>query len=170
MTIVLVGITASGKTTVGQRLARLLEVPFRDSDDIVSARTGKILREIFVDDGEEAFRALEEAAVREALPHGGVLALGSGAVLSAPIRAALAGHTVVWLELSVATATRRAGMAALGPRLLGDVRKQLQDLLDQRTPLYTQVATYRVDANRRPAEDLAAEIQRLVQTSAEVAT
>src|SRR5260370_34242687 len=85
--MVLVGPPGAGKTTVGQLVAARLAVPFRDTDTDVAHRAGKPGLDIFVDDGEEAFRALEREAVAAALAeHPGVLALGGGAVPAQPTR------------------------------------------------------------------------------------
>jgi len=105
--VVIVGMPASGKSTVGREVAAALGIHFRDADDVIEARSGKLIREIFSDDGEEAFRAIEEVVVLESLDaDDGVVSLGGGAVLSPTIRAALVGLPVVWLEVGVATATR----------------------------------------------------------------
>ena len=144
-TVVIVGMPASGKSTVGHAVAKRLGVTFADTDT-------------FTDDGEAAFRHLEEEVVAEALGRDGVLSLGGGAILSARTRDLLRDHLVVWLDVSVATATRRAGMTQLRPLLLGDVRSRMQALLDARLPLYREVATLRIDTNRRPVSRVAAEI------------
>ena len=84
---VLVGVPGSGKSTIGRALAAALGVEFRDTDTDVEVDTGRSIADIFVQSGEPEFRRLEEAAVAEALTdHRGVLALGGGAVTSAPTR------------------------------------------------------------------------------------
>ncbi len=156
--VVVVGMPASGKSTVGQALAKRLGVPYADTDALIEAKTGKLIREIFTDDGEAVFRRIEEEVVAEALGGEGVLSLGGGAILSPRTRALLRGHEVVWLDVSVATATRRAGMNQLRPLLLGDVRARMQTLLEARLPLYREVATLRIDTNRRSASKVATRI------------
>ena len=154
--LVLVGPPAAGKTTVGRLVARRLGVAFTDSDDAVVQRAGKPVPEIFVDDGEEAFRELEAAAVADALAGtGGVLALGGGAVLRADTRARLAGHPVVFLATGVPAAATRVGLNRDRPLLLGNPRAQLRALLDERLPLYQEVARHTVRTDDRTPDEVA---------------
>jgi shikimate kinase len=156
---VIVGMPASGKSTVGSHVAEALGVPFYDADDVIEARTGKLIREIFSDDGEEAFRAIEEQVVLELLGKDDtVVSLGGGAVLSSTIRTALRGMPVVWLEVGVATATRRAGLNQLRPLLLGDVRARMETLLAERRHLYEEVATIMLKTDRASTDELADQI------------
>ncbi|MER6569715.1 shikimate kinase, partial [Streptomyces sp. NPDC001093] len=96
--VVLVGPMGVGKSTVGPLLAERLGVGYRDTDEDIVVAEGRPIAEIFVEEGEPVFRALEKRAVHTALAeHEGVLALGGGAVLDADTRALLAGHRVVYL-------------------------------------------------------------------------
>jgi shikimate kinase len=132
----------AGKTTVGEIVAARLGVGFQDTDAIIEARAGKPIPEIFVDDGEDHFRALERAAVAEALVvHDGVLALGGGAILAPETRALLRGHRVVYLSVELADVMHRVGMGAGRPLLAVNPRATMRYLLDQRRPLYEEVAT-----------------------------
>ena len=153
--VVLVGPPAAGKTTVGRLLAERLGVDFVDTDDLVVAAAGKPVGDIFVDDGEEAFRALEVAAVARALERDGVLALGGGAVLAAQTRERLAGHPVVLLAASVPTSAGRVGLNRDRPLLLGNPRQQLRALLEARLPLYREVAMAAVDTDGRTPDEVA---------------
>jgi len=165
--VVIVGMPASGKSTVGREVAAALGIHFRDADDVIEARSGKLIREIFSDDGEEAFRAIEEDVVLESLRADDcVVSLGGGAVLSPTIRAALVGLPVVWLEVGVATATRRAGLNQLRPLLLGDVRARMETLLAERRHLYEEVATIRLSTDRTSTTDLASQIVAALEESA----
>lgn len=157
--VVIVGMPASGKSTVGSQVAEALGVPFYDADDVIEARTGKLIREIFSDDGEDAFRALEEQVVMELLGTDDcVVSLGGGSVLSPTIRKAVTGMPVVWLEVGVATATRRAGLNQLRPLLLGDVRARMETLLEDRRHLYEEVATVRLTTDRSATHEIADQI------------
>jgi shikimate kinase len=142
---ILVGPPGAGKSTVGQLLAEALCAPFQDADTIIEATAGKPVPEIFVDDGEAAFRALERAAVASALTgFNGVLALGGGAILASETRAALRSHTVVYLSVGLHDAVRRVGLGAGRPLLTINPRATLRQLLEQRRPLYEEVATVTV--------------------------
>jgi shikimate kinase len=151
--IVLVGAPGSGKSTVGAMLAERLAVTFRDVDAVIVERAGKSVADIFTDDGETAFRSLEEQITAELLPLSGVLSLGGGAVLSPATRAALRGHRVVWLKVGLAQAVKRVGLDTARPLLLGNVRGQLLKLLNERAELYGEVATEVIDTDTAmPAE------------------
>ncbi|MFD3451280.1 shikimate kinase [Streptomyces sp. NPDC058691] len=154
--VVLVGPMGVGKTTVGELLAERLGVTCRDTDaDIVEAE-GRPISDIFVEDGEEHFRALEARAVRAALAeHPGVLALGGGAILSEDTRRLLAGLPVVFLDMDVAEAVRRVGLDAARPLLAVNPRRQWRELMDARRPLYTEVARAVVTTEDRTPEDVA---------------
>lgn len=150
----LVGAPGSGKSTVGALLSARLGVPFVDVDAVVESRAGKPVSEIFADDGEPAFRAMEEATTAELLGRPGVLSLGGGAVLPAATRDALQGHRVAWLQVSATNAAKRVGLNEARPLLLGNVRGTLIRLLAERTPLYAEVATVTVNTDDREAEDV----------------
>ena len=152
--IVIVGAPGAGKSTVGALLASRLGVPFRDVDQVIEEEAGKPVAEIFADDGEPAFRALEVETTLRLLEQSGVLSLGGGAVISAEIRQALAHHEVIWLQVSAAQAVRRVGMNEARPLLLGNVRGRLIKLLNERTPLYSQVASQTVTTDDRAAEQV----------------
>lgn len=148
---VLVGLPGSGKSTIGRRLAKALGVGLLDTDVAIEQRTGRSIADIFAIDGEQEFRRIEEDVVRAALAdHDGVLSLGGGAVTSPGVRAALAGHTVVYLEISAAEGVRRTGGNTVRPLLAGpDRAEKYRALMAKRAPLYRRVATMRVDTNRR---------------------
>jgi shikimate kinase len=154
--VIVVGAPGSGKTTVGQLLADRLGVAFRDTDADVEAAAGTTIAELFVEKGEPYFRDLEAEAVRAAVAaHDGVLALGGGAVIREETRQVLSGQCVAYLEVNLAEAASRAGLSTARPLLLGNVRGQLGRLLEQRKPLYEQVATITVSTVGRTAEEVA---------------
>ncbi len=156
---VLVGPPGAGKTTVGSMLAAALGVAFRDTDEDIAATAGKPIPEIFIDDGEDAFRALEREAVATALStFDGVLALGGGAILAETTREALRGHTVVYLSVELSDAVARVGLGAGRPLLTLNPRATLKYLLDQRRPLYEEVATITVRTDGRDPTSITEEI------------
>lgn len=157
--VVLVGPMGAGKSTVGRILAERWGVPVRDTDLEVERAAGKSVQDIFVDEGEAAFRALERHAVATALSeHDGVLSLGGGAVLDPDTQALLAGHTVVFLRVGLADAAKRVGLGQGRPLLLGNVRSRIKTLLEERTPIYEAVASLVVDTDGRSAAAVAGEI------------
>ena len=150
---VLVGAPGAGKTTVGGALAARLGVAFRDTDADVEARAGKSIADLFVEDGEEHFRALERQAVAVALEeHDGVLSLGGGAVLAEETRGLLREQVVVWLDVDLSGAAGRVGLGQGRPLVGLNPRAQLRQLLEQRRPLYREVATHTVDTSDVPAD------------------
>jgi len=157
--VVLVGPPGSGKSTVGPLLAARLGLDFRDTDADIERRTGRKVSEIFVDDGEPAFRAMERETARVALAeHRGVLALGAGAVMDTETRGRLAAHAVAFLDVGLADAARRMGLNRDRPLLLGNLRSQLKALMDARRPLYEEVATVTVRTDARTPDEVAAAV------------
>jgi shikimate kinase len=162
--LVVVGPPASGKTTVGTAVAATLGLPFRDTDADVEAQTGTTISDLFVEQGEPHFRALEERAVARALAeHDGVLALGGGAVTSAATRRLLVAHgraggTVLWLDVDVASAAKRVGLSRDRPLLSVNPRAMLRTMLEARAPLYAEVATVTVSTAGRPIDQVVTEV------------
>lgn len=161
--VVLVGPPGAGKTTVGGLLAERHEVGFRDTDRDVESTTGTTISDIFVEQGEHAFRVLERAAVRRALvEHDGVLALGGGAVLAAETRELLAGHRVVFLDVGLAAAVARTGLNRSRPLLALNPRAELSRMLAERRPLYEEVASFVVETDNRTPAQVADEIDSVL--------
>jgi len=148
---VLIGPPGSGKSTIGRRLAKAMGLSLLDTDAVIEDRTGRTIADIFATDGEPAFRRIEEEVIREALDsHDGILSLGGGAVVTPGVREALAGHTVVYLEISAAEGVRRTGGSTVRPLLAGpDRAEKYRALMTERGPLYRRVATIRINTNRR---------------------
>ena len=161
--LVLVGPPGAGKSTVGRLVAKNLGVTFRDTDADIVEQVGKPIAEVFIDDGEEHFRALERTAVEAALRrHAGVLSLGGGAVLDAGTRALLKGHRTLLLQVDLSSAASRVGMNRDRPVLALNPRAQLKQLLDARMPLYLEVATDVVDTSNRSARQVADDVTALL--------
>lgn len=157
--VILVGPPGAGKTTVGDEIAALLGLDVRDTDADVERTHGQTIADMFVDHGEEYFRAAEASAVRAALEqHDGIVSLGGGAVLHDGTRAALRGHPVVFLDVGLSEAARRVGLNTARPLLLGNVRSQMKALMDQRRAIYLDVAEYVVSTDSRSPREVADDI------------
>jgi shikimate kinase len=144
---ILIGPPGSGKSTVGPLLAARLKAGFLDTDDEVESIAGKPVGDIFVEDGEDAFRTLEWPVVQRALRYPGVVALGSGAILDRGVQRLLAGQRVIYLETGFAEVARRVGMNKARVPVPGNPRGVLRAMLEERLPLYRNVAraTVRTD-------------------------
>lgn len=160
--VVLIGAPGAGKSTVGRLLAARLGCEFLDVDREIEQRQGRPIRDIFAYDGEAAFRAIERDTTLELLDRPAVLSLGGGAPMTAEIREGLAGHTVVWLDVTAGRAADRVGLNVARPLLLGNVRGQLRALLAQRLPTYAALATHRVPTDESTPEQVADTVLQLL--------
>jgi shikimate kinase len=156
--VILVGPPGSGKSTVGPLLAARLRTGFLDTDDEVEAIARKPVSDIFVEDGEQAFRAIEARAVRQALGYHGVVALGSGAVLDPQTRDLLAGRPVIYLETSFTEVAKRVGLNRPRVPVPGNPRGMLRSMLEERLPLYQDVARVTVRTDDLSPEEIAGQI------------
>jgi shikimate kinase len=163
--VVLIGPPGAGKTAVGPLVAARLGVAFRDTDAEVGAAAGKPVSDIFIENGEEAFRELEREAAARALDehgalreHGGVLALGSGAVLDDQIRRLLEGLPVVYLSADFGTIARRVGLDRPRVVIPGNPRGRLRAMLEERHPLYQRLAAVTVETDDLDPGELADQI------------
>ena len=160
--MVLIGPPGAGKSAVGSLLAGRLGVEFRDTDADVGTVAGKPVSDIFIENGEEAFRELERAAVTRALgtlrEHGGVLALGSGAVLDPAVQSLLDGLRVVYLSADFGTVARRIGLDR--PRVVvpGNPRGRLRAMLGERDAIYQRLAAVTVPTDDLDPDELADQI------------
>ncbi len=148
--VVMIGFMGAGKSTVARHAAATLGGPAVDVDAAIAQRLGKPIAEIFADDGEGAFRQAEERITLELLNDTGrrVLALGGGALGSSRVRAALADHLVVWIDVDCETAWRRCGGSG---RPLAADRHEFERLYALRRPVYARVADVVVGHERGDA-------------------
>jgi shikimate kinase len=160
--IVLVGLMGVGKTTTGVRLAERLGRRLVDSDHLIEATTGQTVREIFADQGEPAFRALEEAALLEALaePEPLVIAAAGGVVMSPANRAALcrAQAFVVWLQADLDVLAQRAVTDVHRPLLDDDPAGTLARMATDRAEWYAEVADVSVVTTDRTPDEVVDEV------------
>lgn len=171
--VVLVGPPGAGKSTVARSLAARWGLTARDTDADVEASAGRPISEIFVDDGEPAFRAMEREAVTAALnEHDGVLALGGGAVLDPVTQSALAqyragGGVVVFLDVSLSHAAPRVGLTGSRPLLLGNPRARWKVLMDARRPVYQSVASVVVSTDDLSPREVVDEVVARISAAGE---
>lgn len=150
----------AGKTTIGRLLARKLNRRFVDSDHEIEARTGATIPWIFEIEGEACFRRREADVIRDLSAQDGlVLATGGGAVLNPESRAFLAERgTVIYLRASIGSILQRTSHDKNRPLLqTADPRAKLEELLEQRDPLYREIADLVIDTGRP-------NVQSMVQT------
>jgi shikimate kinase len=156
---VLVGFMGAGKSTVGAALARHLGVTLIDTDAEIVRRAGRPIPQIFTEDGEPAFRALEADVVADVLAHHrGVVALGGGAVTTLQVRELLRGHAVVHLDVTPEAGWTRV-RGSDRPLLRGDdeseAEQRYRDLHARRAALYRSVTVHRVDTTAGTADAVA---------------
>jgi len=162
--VVLIGPPGSGKSSVARALARTLGVTRRDTDADVERAAGKPIAEIFIDEGEQTFRAMERDAVALAMAeHTGVLALGGGAILDEQTQGLLiayvaGGGRVVFLDVSLSAVAPRVGLNAARPLLVGNPRRQWADLMEARRPIYEALSTDTVNTDHIRADRVAREL------------
>lgn len=162
--VVLIGPPGAGKSTVAAIVAARLGLEVRDTDQDVETAQGRSVQDIFVESGEPRFRELEHEAVARALvEHDGVLSLGGGAPLHEQTRSLLRQQRVIFLDVGLAKAAARVGLNSGRPLLLGNVRGQLKRLLDERRPVYLEVASSRIDTDALTPEEVADAVVDLVE-------
>lgn len=164
--LVFVGPMGAGKTSIGRRVARRLEMTFTDTDKVVSAAHGPI-PEIFAEHGEAHFRALEREAVLESLSGGGVVALGGGAVLDARTRDALRAHRVALLAVDPRVVRGRLS-GGTRPLLTGeeDPVERWSRIAAERAPLYDEVADAVFDTSKGPLQAVVDAVVKWVEAGA----
>jgi shikimate kinase len=163
--VFIVGFMGAGKTTVGRRLAQLLDCRFIDLDDVIEARAQKTVREIFAEFGEAHFRALERETIQACVQlRNTVVALGGGAYVTEENRAILRdiGKTI-WLDCPLEVCLSR--IASDGARPLAKSPEEMRQLLDKRLSAYAQ-ADIVLSVDRKSAEEVAKEIMEVLSNSA----
>ena len=153
--IILIGPPGAGKSSVGKALAKKLSLNFLDSDKVVEEKSGKSIPEIFITDGEPAFREMEKAVVIDLIENqDGVIALGGGSVMDLEVsKRLLPMANVDFLDVSISNAAPRVGFNRDRPLLLGNPRQQWIALMEKRRSTYEALAKARVSTdNKKPVE------------------
>lgn len=163
--VVLIGPPAAGKSRLGRRLSRLLQLPLIDTDRVVVEAHGPIPA-IFAEHGEPVFRAWEREAVAAALRERAIVSLGGGAVLDPATQQQLSGMPVVLLTITTEAAAARLDGSS---RPLAGGIEAWTALVAARAPLYESLATATWDTSRRPIDRIAQEIAEWA-TARETAT
>ena len=156
--IVLIGPPGAGKSSVGKALAKELSLPFIDSDSEIEKAAGKKISEIFVEDGEPHFRAMEVDKVKQLLrDFTGVISLGGGAPINKEISEILetVDYPVIFIDVSIAQAAIRIGFNKDRPLLLINPRQQWINLMSQRRPVYEKLATDTVSSDSKKPHEVA---------------
>jgi shikimate kinase len=157
--LILVGPPGSGKSTVGRLAADRLGVDFRDFDDDLERAHGLPAGELVVQLGREKFQESERELLTAILPEfTGVLALGGGTPTAPGVPELLGPYHVVFLDVDLEHLLRREGLVPLHPWLLPNPRAHLKELLNNRRPIYTQVATATVPTSDRAPADVLADV------------
>mgnify|MGYP000695529350 FL=1 len=155
--VILIGPMGSGKTTIGSLLAEKLGLSFRDTDHLIEEQEEKTVSQIFLDQGEDAFRAIEKRVLREELlTDGTVLSLGGGAPISIDAQSALraiASH-IIFLDISLSTVAPRIGFNRDRPLLLNNPRGQWQTLMEARRPIYEAIADATISVDDKSEEEI----------------
>ncbi|AZG44268.1 shikimate kinase [Gordonia insulae] len=154
--VVLIGFMGAGKSTVGRVLADRLGVDFVDTDSEIVRTTGRSIPEIFTADGPERFREIERDVVLDVLrSHGGVVALGGGAVMTPAVADGLAGHRVVYLQITAEDGFARVRGTDRPLIAAEDPQQRYRELLAERDETYTRTGTFTVDAAAGEPGDVA---------------
>ena len=155
--VILIGPMGSGKTTIGSLLAEKLGLTFRDTDHLIEEQEKKSVSQIFLDEGEDAFRAIEKRILRnELLTDETVLSLGGGAPISLDAQSALRAISshVIFLDISLATVVPRIGFNRDRPLLLHNPRGQWQTLMEARRPIYEALADLTISVDNKSQEEI----------------
>ena len=163
--IVLIGPPGSGKSSVGKALSRKLSRPWIDTDTEVESRAGKKISEIFLEDGEATFRALERDVVDQVMgSEAAIVSLGGGSVLNESSQKRITtAKEVVFLDVAISNAAPRVGFNKDRPLLAINPRQQWLQLMEKRRPIYESLATITVSTDNKKPDQVADEIIEAIE-------
>lgn len=164
MKIIFIGPPGSGKSSVGKEVAAILKLSHIDTDQLIEEKSGKRISDIFLDDGEPAFRRMEREIVLEVLQQDNcVISLGGGSVIDSEVADKLRVEpNVIYLEVSISNAAPRVGFNAERPLLVANPRQQWLKLMEDRKQIYEGLGRKRVSTDNRKPKEIAREIAGLL--------
>jgi shikimate kinase len=164
MKIIFIGPPGSGKSSVGKEVAAILKLSHIDTDQLIEEKSGKRISDIFLDDGEPAFRRMEREIVLEVLQQDNcVISLGGGSVIDSEVADKLRVEpNVIYLEVSISNAAPRVGFNAERPLLVANPRQQWLKLMEDRKPIYEGLGRKRISTDNRKPKEVAREIAGLL--------
>lgn len=164
MKIIFIGPPGSGKSSVGKEVAAMLKLSHIDTDQLIEEKSGKRISDIFLDDGEPAFRRMERGIVLEVLQQDNcVISLGGGSVIDSEVADKLRVEpNVIYLEVSISNAAPRVGFNAERPLLVANPRQQWLKLMEDRKPIYEGLGRKRISTDNRKPREIAREIAGLL--------
>jgi shikimate kinase len=164
MKIIFIGPPGSGKSSVGKEVAAILKLSHIDTDQLIEEKSGKRISDIFLDDGEPAFRRMEREIVLEVLQQDNcVISLGGGSVIDSEVADKLRVEpNVIYLEVSISNAAPRVGFNAERPLLVANPRQQWLKLMEDRKPIYEGLGRKRISTDNRKPKEIAREIVGLL--------
>lgn len=163
--LVLIGPMGAGKSTVGRAVAEALDCEFADTDLLIEADQGKSVSEIFVEDGEQHFRLVEESVVIDALrEQSGVLSLGGGAITSELVQTELKRATgkKIFLDISLSSVAPRVGFDTARPLLMVNPRQKWSELMSARRPIYQSLADETIDVSELSVQEVVAKVMAVL--------
>ena len=164
MKIIFIGPPGSGKSSVGKEVAAILKLSHIDTDQLVEEKSGKRISDIFLEDGEPAFRRMESEIVLEVLQQDNcVISLGGGSVIDSEVADKLRVEpNVIYLEVSISNAAPRVGFNAERPLLVANPRQQWLKLMEDRKAIYEGLGRKRISTDNRKPKEIAHEIAGLL--------
>ncbi|MCL6617982.1 MAG: shikimate kinase [Anoxybacillus ayderensis] len=163
--IYLTGFMGAGKTTIGQRLGEVLQLPVIDTDAYIEQQVGKTITEIFEEEGEEAFRTYERETLKKLPTEHVIITTGGGIVIQEENRQFMRERgIVIYLHCELHELFRRLADDTTRPLLMENKQKQIKQLFEQRLPWYRE-AHMTIDTTNRTIDDIVENIVSLLKSS-----